>query len=225
MKRVLNYFKEIILDIAYPKHCIVCNKLIPAGQTYCVCDVCYPARHKEKKVIIDEKSGCDEIISPFIYRDNVRKSMLKFKFKRLKYLGMTFATEMTAMLEERKFFNKDIIVVPVPIHPVREREYNQSEVLAQNICKISGIEYTNNLLYKIRPIDRLSGMSYNDKKFFIKNSFHVNSGYNLSGKTVLIVDDIYTSGTTFKELSDALKMRGAKYVYGVTGCYNEKEEE
>ena len=209
----------------FPKHCIVCDKFIPAGMIYCVCDKCYPDIEKEKKVIIDEKSGCDEIISPFIYRDNVRKSMLKFKFKGIKYLGYTFAKEMAAMLKERKFFNDDTIIIPVPIHPIRDRDYNQSEVLAKNLCKLTNTHYYKDILCKIKPIERLSGMSYNDKSFFIKNAFHINSRYNLSGKTVLIVDDIYTSGTTYKELSDELRMRGAKYVYGVSACYNEKEED
>ena len=225
MKTILNFFKEWFLDMLFPKHCILCNRLIGAGKLYCVCDKCTHKLNDLRRVIIDEKSGMDEVICPFEYKDNVRNAMLDFKFRGIKYLGYTFAKEMSNMLKDRKFFEGEVIITAVPIHVTRDRVYNQSEVLAQNICKLTNKEYSGNLLYKIKPIDRISGMKVVDKKFFTKGAFHIDSRVNLTGKTVLVVDDIYTSGTTFKEISDMLRLRGASYVYGVTACYREKEED
>ena len=225
MKKVLNFFKEVCLDMLFPKHCIFCNRLIGAGETYCICSNCASKVSESKTVIIDERSGMEEVISPLEYEGNVRYTMLNFKFRGIKYLGYTFAVEMAKMLKDRKFFNSDVIITAVPVHSIRDRAYNQSEVLAKNICKLTNTKYSGNLLYKIKPIDRLSGMKVTDKKFFVKNAFHIDSCADLSGKTVLVVDDIYTSGTTFKEISGMLRSRGARYVYGITACYRKKEEE
>ena len=179
MNKILDSIRECALDIAFPKHCIFCNKLIPAGEKICICNNCSDKTLWLRTVVIDDKSGCEEVMCPLKYEGNVRESMLKFKFKSIKYLGFTFAKEMAAMLDERKFFNNEVIITAVPIHGIRDRAYNQSEVLARVICELTGTDYCGNLLYKIKPIERISGMGYNDKKFFSKNAFHINSRYNL----------------------------------------------
>ncbi len=210
-----------MLDIAFPKHCIFCGRLIPAGKKLCVCNKCSYKLILQRVAIGDERSGCDEVLSPLKYEDGVRLSMLKFKFKSVKYFGYTYAKVMADMLIDRRFYNDDCIIAAVPIHSIRDRAYNQSEVLARLLCRLTNKEYCDNLIYKIKPIDRLSKMNNIDKAFYSKDSFHINSCYNVSGKTIIIVDDIYTSGTTLKELSSQLRMRGAKQVYGITATYRE----
>ncbi len=219
--KFFNFVFECALDIAFPKRCIFCGKLIFAGKKLCVCSRCSYKVILQRMVFGDDDTNCDEVLSPLKYEDGVRLSMLKFKFKSVKYYGYTYARAMADMLIGRSFYNDDCIITAVPIHRVRDRAYNQSEVIARILCNLTNKKYCDNLIYKVKPIDRLSGMSNIDKAFYSKGSFHINSCYNVSGKTVIIVDDIYTSGTTLKELSSQLRMRGAKYVYGITATYRE----
>lgn len=224
IKSIFNISKGIgntILDTVYPKYCVMCGKMMPAGEPYCVCASCKPLQLRQRRNITDSKCGCDEVMSPFKYDGIVRRSMLRFKFRGIKYIGYTFANDMADMLSGRAFVNEDCILIPVPIHISRDRAYNQSEVLADYISDMTGIPVCRNAVCKIRPISRISGMKHSDKRFFIQDSFHIDANYNFTGKTIIITDDIYTSGTTLKEFSDLLRMHGASRVYAVTACIAE----
>jgi ComF family protein len=173
-----------------------------------------------KTFVRESENGYDEIISPLPYRDNIRSSLIEFKFKNIKYLGYTFAKAMYNELKNRNFISSDCYILPVPIHISRDRDYNQSAVLAKHLSEWLGIDVLEDALFKIKPISRLSGMGLEDKKLYIKNSFLYNPCMNLSGKTVIVVDDVYTSGTTLLEISKYLRMYGAEHVYAVTACHS-----
>ena len=200
------------LDTLFPKYCIICGRLLPANFKFCVCHRCKPEMNKQAHVIVDNPCGCEEIISPFTYDGNVRQAMLKFKFKGIKYLGYTFAKAMADMLYGRRFIEEDCVL-----------DYNQSDVIARYVTEMTGLPYYSDVVYKIKPITRISGMLRRDKKFFVQGSFHFNICYNLTGKTVIIVDDIYTSGSTLKVFADELKMHGAHKVYALTACVTEAQ--
>lgn len=213
--------KEVILDIVFPKKCIFCSRLIPAGSRICICKKCISQPAQQAEIISDANTACEEVICSLKYDGNVRDAMLEFKFSGVKYIGSTFAKTLSDLADGRKFLTEDCIITAVPVHTVRDRAYNQSEVIAKEFCAFTGKEYCDCLIYKIRPINKISGMNRVDKEFFSIDSFHINSGYNISGKTVVIIDDICTSGTTLRELASKLYSRGAKAVYGIAACYRE----
>lgn len=223
-KSIFNISKSIcniVLDTIYPKYCVMCGRMISANVQYCLCSHCEAEQLKQRRNITDKKCGCDEVMSPFKYDGITRRSMLRFKFKGVKYIGYTFARAMADMLSDRAFVDEDCMLIPVPIHISRDRAYNQSEVLADYISDMTGIPVCRDAICKIRPIARISGMSHMDKRFYIRDSFHFDARYNFTGKTLIIIDDIYTSGTTLKEFSDLLRMYGASKVYAVTACVAE----
>lgn len=174
-------------------------------------------------VCVDESTGCDEVISALHYDGSTREAMLKFKFKDLKYLGYSFGKVLSDAVKDRAFVNADTVVTAVPLHISRDREYNQSEVIARHLCNELNMEYCSNLIYKIKPIDRLSGMENHDKSFFAKDAFMINPLANLSGKTVIVVDDVFTTGSTLHEISQELRKYGAKHVYALTACYSKSQ--
>ena len=214
------FISDVVLDTLFPKRCISCRKLIPVSEKFCLCDKCLEELKKTKTFVRETENGYDEIISPLPYRDNIRSSLIDFKFKNIKYLGYTFARAMYDELKNRSFISSDCYILPVPIHISRDRDYNQSAVLAKYLSEWLGIDVLDDSLFKIKPISRLSGMELEDKKLYIKNSFLYNPCINLSGKTVIVVDDVYTSGTTLLEISKYLRMYGAERVYAVTACHS-----
>ncbi|MBQ7901480.1 MAG: ComF family protein [Clostridia bacterium] len=221
--RIAKATYNTVLDTLFPKCCIMCGRLLPANCEFCVCHRCKPEMKNQSHVIVDNNCGCEEIISPFTYDGNVRQAMLKFKFKGIEYIGYTFAKAIADMLYGRRFVEEDCVLVSVPIHISRDRDYNQSDVIARQVSELTGLPYHSDVVYKIKPISRISGMLRRDKKFFVQGSFHFNSCYNLTGKTVIIVDDIYTSGSTLKVFADELKMHGAHKVYALTACVTEAQ--
>lgn len=220
MIKLNRFIFDVFLDTLFPKRCINCKRTMPVSENFCLCKHCQQELKKTKIFVHESENGYDEIISPLPYRGNIRSSLLDFKFKNLKYLGYTFARIMYDELKNRSFVSSDCYILSVPIHISRDRDYNQSAVLAKHLSSWLGIDILDDALYKIKPISRLSGMGLDDKKLYIKNSFLYNPCINLSGKTVIVVDDVYTSGTTLLEISKYLRMYGAERVYAVTACHS-----
>ena len=214
---------EFVCDFVFPRYCVVCGKIIPPGQKLCLCDECADTAVRMRTVFDGEQINCTEIISALKYDGNIRTSMLKFKFKGIKHLGYTFGKLLADCIKNREFVNDDTVLTAVPIHDIRDREYNQSEVIARVVCEELGMVYTSDLFYKIMPIERLSSMEKQDKKFFINDAFLFNPTVNLSGKTVIVTDDVYTTGATLAVIAKELKKRGAKKVYALTACYSKKQ--
>ncbi|MBQ8526098.1 MAG: ComF family protein [Clostridia bacterium] len=174
-------------------------------------------------VLIDDNSGCEEIISALKYDGKIREAMLRFKFKNIKYLGYTFGKLLAEAVKDRSFMNEAALITYVPIHVSRNREYNQSAVIAEHICSELGLECSGGIIYRIKPIERLSSMNGYDKEFYIRNSYMFNPLINLSGKTVVIVDDVLTTGTTLRTVSEELRKHGAKHVYALIACYSKTQ--
>lgn len=214
---------DFVSDFVFPRYCIICGRVIPPGQKLCLCDGCSDVATQMRAVFDGKQINCTEIISALKYDGNTRDSMLKFKFKGIKHLGYTFGKLLADCVRDREFVNNDTIVTAVPIHDIRDREYNQAEVIARVVCDELSMTYTSDIFYKIMPIERLSGMEKHDKKFFINNAFLFNPSVNLTGKTVIVTDDVYTTGATLGVIANELKKRGAKRVYALTACYSKKQ--
>ena len=221
--KIVLWFVDLFLDLIFPKYCITCGAVLPLTQKLCICSKCEPSIKSMVSVCVDESTGCDEVISALHYDGSTREAMLKFKFKDLKYLGYSFGKVLSDAVKDRAFVNADTVVTAVPLHISRDREYNQSEVIARHLCNELNMEYCSNLIYKIKPIDRLSGMENHDKSFFAKDAFMINPLANLSGKTVIVVDDVFTTGSTLHEISQELRKYGAKHVYALTACYSKSQ--
>ena len=221
---MFRWLSDLILDFIFPKYCVICGRVMPLAQRLCICRKCEPAVPDMVSVYVDEEStGCVEVVSALRYDGATREAMLKFKFKDIKYLGYTFAKALADAVKDRKFVSEEAVVTAIPLHVSRDREYNQAEVIARHMCNELGIAYSSDIIYKIKPIERLSGMEREDKEFFIKDAFMFNPLVNLTGKTVIIVDDVFTTGSTLRTISQIMRKHGAKRVYALTACYSKTQ--
>ena len=171
-------------------------------------------------MITTKVHGCDVIMSPLPYCGEIRNAMLDYKFNGIKYPGYSFAYAVASKFDDLKIDPKNCVIIAVPIHVSRDRDYNQSEVIARNIAQMLGVEYVDDAIFKIKPIAGLSSMDDDDKMFYIRNSFGFNYLADILDKDVIVVDDIYTSGTTLGEISRVLRINGAAHIYALTACYS-----
>ena len=195
---------------------------MPAGSKYCICNKC--DSNLKRQIIMTENSsnGCDMAISALYYCGYIRKSMVDFKFLGLKYIGKTFGKLLGDVIEDCDFLKDDCYITAVSLHCERDREYNQSEIIAKEIAMRYGLNYKKDIIVKVKPIERLSVMNKVDRSFFVNDAFIFNYKYDIAGKTIIVVDDIYTTGSTMKAVSNLLKRNGADKVYGITACCREK---
>ncbi len=142
---------------------------------------------------------------------------------RFKYQGATYLAEPLGMLladlqdEYFSFSNIDILI-PVPLHPrrLRERGFNQSLLLARVISRLKKIPLACHLLERVRYTPPQTQLSGSEREKNVRGAFCLRSNHFLAEKTVLLIDDVFTSGATVNECTRVLKEAGAREVQVLT---------
>lgn len=209
---------DIIADLVYPKRCVVCQKQISVIGEIALCSKCR-AELPHPKVVRDDGRYFDEAIAMIPYEGHARDAMIKYKFKSAKYYYKAYAYLISRALDEREYL-KDALICPVPISKTRDREYSQTRLIADELARIWGCDCRHDLMYRCRVVGQISKMKLYERKFYISGSIDVNPRYDIYGKDILVVDDIFTSGTTADECAKVLKTYGAKHVYVLCPCYD-----
>ena len=110
------------------------------------------------------------------------------------------------------------VVIPVPLHEkrLRKREFNQSALIAKYLAASQGITVMLDCLVKIRDTMPQVGLSSRERRKNIKGAFAINNRPLISGKDIVLVDDVVTTGATVRECSKVLKKAGARNIYVIT---------
>ena len=183
------------------KTCVRCGKPTDVGYDKPFCLYC------TKKV-----TGLDGVVSLYLYNDDVRSSILRFKFGNKPYYAATYANLLYERLKEYKLHNSFDAIVPVPITKLRllMRGYNQSMRTAKHLSRITGKPVLN-ILKKIRNTPPQSTLKYSERKNNLKDAITVKSNIK-PVKRVLLIDDVYTTGTTAKTCATLLHKAGIPHV-------------
>jgi ComF family protein len=109
-------------------------------------------------------------------------------------------------------------MVPVPLHPKRKKErgFNQAQIIAKELARIKGIELGDGMLVKIKNVPPQTSLRIEERVENVSGAFDVVEGEKIRGKGVLLVDDVYTTGSTIRECSSVLKNAGVKEVKALT---------
>lgn len=105
-------------------------------------------------------------------------------------------------------------IVPVPLHPVkkREREFNQAEVLAARLGKAARIPLNTKLLLRVKPTATQTLLKREQRATNMRGAFAVREGVKLTGRRIILVDDVFTTGATTNDCARALRSAGADEV-------------
>ena len=204
-----------ILDIIYPPVCGVCGRIDKNS----LCKKCEIQLRKQAVFGTDDykedyNKYFDEHLYAFMYSGVVRSIILNYKFNDDSYLYKTFTNFLLKnknIVENIKSYD---IIVPVPLSKKREKErgYNQSLLIAKEISSSINIDIDKTCLKKTKNIVAQSTLN---KEKRLKNTigvYTIKYSKNIQNKKVLIVDDIYTTGSTVNECSKILKQAGAKNI-------------
>ncbi len=228
--RIKKFLKNNLFWLFFTNRCRYCGALLEKGESLCKdCEENLPVIKGEKcKYCGAEKSKCickkhklgfDGITSPFYYDEAIRKCIVRFKFSNKLNLGTTLARDMASAVKE-DFQDKKfdfICFVPFTKAQMMSRSYNQSEILAENLAKELDIPMYN-VLTKLFETKAQHKMNARARKGNVFGVYDVKNGVDVKGKTILLVDDVKTSGSTLDDCSWILKIRGAHEVYCVTAA-------
>lgn len=157
----------------------------------------------------------DGIRSPFRFDGVIRPIIYQLKYRNLRALAVPLAGLLNDYLNASHIPGE--VLVPVPLHPkrLRERGYNQSSLLAQELGKIVSLPVVNNCLIRQRHTPAQARTpTVDERRSNVADAFTCRDG-RLRGKQVLLIDDVSTSGATLDACAGALKASGAASVWGL----------
>ena len=214
MKRVFHKGEELwkgFLDLLYPPRCAFCHRLL-GDKSAPVCPDCLAglpyASGDEARQSFGNVSLC---VSPLYYEGFVRDSLLRYKFHGVTAYAPVYAEMIRAELEPLNLDCSLITWVPLSRKRLRTRGYDQARLIAEELAKLEG-KSCEGLLKKVRnnAVQSKTG-GYENRKRNVAGVYAF-SGGDISGKSILLIDDIATTGSTLSEAAGVLLAAGAEKV-------------
>lgn len=218
----MNPFKKLI-DFIFPKRCIFCNTPIYSGKPYCeqciplipfaedICPVCA----KNPCICSRREATFSAVTAVFFYELGAENAIRQLKFhERISY-APPLAQYLYYKLLQCNFYSEIDCIIPVPMTKKAEYErgYNQSVLLAKELTKKSGIPTHIGVLAKKKDTKKQHDLGQKERQENLKGAFQVVNPQIVAGKTVLLCDDVYTTGATFDECARTLLSCGVKKVF------------
>lgn len=207
-------FINRLIALLYPRKCPFCAKVIDEDKLLC--------RNCGRKLpfIIDRPPRrfgfVDECYSTLEYKDSVRDSVHRFKFRGAAAYAEIYGAFLTKCIDENRIFCDIITWVPLSRARLRKRGYDQARLLAEYVAGHLGVE-AQPLLKKARNNKAQSSLhDEKARKANVKDAYILHSDISLQGKRILIIDDVVTTGATISECAGVLKKAGAAAVTGLT---------
>lgn len=220
--------QEVVGDFFFPRRCVGCGS---AGDFLCsgclqmlprllppFCQRC--GKPESSGGLCPTCWGCqneiDGIRSPFRFEGVMRQAVHELKYHNLRAISGRLAGLLAAYLRANSVPGD--VLVPVPLHPLRlrRRGYNQSALLARELGKLSALPVAEGSLRRVKDsLSQAKTKTVEDRQGNVTDAFACQD-QKLSGKRVLLIDDVCTSGATLESCAGALKVAGAISVWGLT---------
>lgn len=204
---------NVLLNTLFPPVCAGCSKV---GSLLCqrcsariqrletsICPHCGQIL-LPPHTCVESKSPIKEVRAATRFTDPISIFIYKLKYEGQFALAAPLAKIM-AEQQGTWWESKVNVVVPIPLHPDRERArgYNQSALLAQHFCRLTGFPYDLDAIQRVRHTDPQVGLSAGERRKNVAGAFWVRSE-RVAGKNILLIDDVYTTGATMAAAASAL---------------------
>ena len=230
-----------LIDIIYPPRCCVCKDFLekhPGGRGD-ICDECF-AGFKELphpfcsicsepfKSKVEEDHLCekclrqrpfyDELRAPYLYEEKIMDAIQMIKYSGKSNIVKSIGPILGAFAGNWINDTGNVIMMPVPLHrkKLRQRGFNQSGLFVKAISPLLGLETDFYTLIRTRYTESQAGLNLEQRRKNVKGAFEVRGDNDIKGKTVILVDDVATTGNTMNECARILKKAGAGKVLGLT---------
>lgn len=226
------------LDLLFPEvwHCPFCWHAVSGGRTDGLCPACSQKILKLSRSLpscprcgrftaaakcpncYDWPKTLSEVISVVPYDGIFKEKIFDLKFNNKTELALPLGFLMAAKAKERILAAQKPLVMPIPLHPLRaeERGYNQSALLARIIMRELNVFYMEDILFRQRYEKSQISLGRTERRLNLQDSFTVKAADKLRRKTVILVDDVLTTGATMIAAATVLSAAGAEHVIGLT---------
>ena len=213
----MNKLLENVLNYIYPHRCPLCGKIASAAS---FCESCIIGLEQEpqslKSVLqklpntfVDEYYACAEYVGA------VKKGLHRLKFENANILLPAFAQKMVDIVSQQN--TENAIIIPVPQSEKRKKEtsVHLPKEFSQYIGKNLGLEVENNILVKVKNTRVQHSLTRQERLKNLENAFAVQNAERIKEKTIILCDDIVTTGATLTECAKVLKKYKAERVLAI----------
>lgn len=194
---------DTLLDWIYKKKCYFCKS---SKESVKMCSKCYDEL-EHLPMSVNRIAEGKMVYCAGVYSKNLQKLIRGLKYHNQPDLAYYLAKFMAEYLSDMP--KKDYEIIPVPIYPKREkkRKYNHMNLTGEELSKITGYSLNTNLIKRIKDTKPQYKLKRSERIINLSGAFKVNKE-NYNGKTLLLIDDICTTGSTFETMIKELEKNG-----------------
>lgn len=217
----------LVLDLLFPIECLGCGR---EGEWLCTkcntfpaapraCPFCHQANKTNTTCDTCQKEkALDALIAVTSYQaPHVHEIIHGYKFKFWKGIYRSLGEHMArSLLSDHQSTLPNAILVPIPLHSsrLRFRGFNQSDYLANVVAKETKLTHANALI-RVKATQQQARLQASDRIRNLTNAFQVRPGLDFTEKSVILIDDVFTTGATLAAAARVCKQAGAKRVWGL----------
>jgi len=214
-------FWELLLNFFFPLQCVNCGRLLAADNKDRICEDCL-SRIIYLNRPIDIRLSLDRIWSVAVYDGVLKELIHQFKYKEKKYLANSLGKLLVDFVEKYLKEERFDYIVPIPLEKARQKKrgYNQAELLARILGEAVDKPILTNLVERRKKTKPQFGLNREERFENLSGAFEISKSgeqdiSTIAGKTVLLLDDLATTGATLNECARVFKEAGVSEVYGL----------
>lgn len=240
----MNFFRRLA-DIIYPPRCAICNRFLwkrplerdTSSPFFCAecltgfvplssprCPICSQPLLPEGtedhicEECIRRRPSYETLWACYRYEGTMQAGILRLKYGRRSLLADALGPLLADYARARIPKGNNLLLIPVPLHPqrLRERGFNQSLLLARHVAKSLHMDLDFLSLRRIKHTPPQASLARKDRRHNVRGAFAINDPRPVKGRSILLVDDVVTTGTTLHECARVLKKCGAAQVFGLS---------
>jgi len=215
---IIGELLQSCISVILPMQCVSCNSR-SAIYPLPICTPCKNTLLEYKSPEVLSSEHLNMIFSCRAYEGTIRECIKIFKYYGNMELLKVFKDIISTFLSNISLFPSDIdLILPVPMYPGRRltRGYNQAELIAQIVCSETSLPLKSRILIKTKDTPPQMSLSRSERIKNMKHSFVVSDRLSITGKSILMVDDIITTGATLEACARELLHSGARSVLAFT---------
>lgn len=207
---------RFLADLIYPVRCPVCGKLISREEGFC-------GECRSRLTVWEDDFSvhdADDFFAAYEYDDNIKPAVILMKQGICGNAPYAFGKALAELIRPEISAIAPDMIIPVPMYRSdrRRRGCNQAELVARELGRELEIPVRSDIVAKIRKTAEQKQLSRREREINLTNAFAVADSEGVSGRSIILLDDVCTTGSTLRELSRMLKDSGAGRISCVCCC-------
>jgi competence protein ComFC len=213
---MLQAFLQGAFELIFPDNCLLCRQFLNSRHQRQLCPPCLGSLAFNPTPFASKATGpFDHAWSVCLYNEPAQKLLHAFKYNAKTSLCKTFVPLMIDFIDRHSIpLQKFDLMAPIPLHPVklRERGYNQSALLSLGLSRHYRMVHAEDLLIRQKMTTTQTELGAKQRWTNMEGAFRIKNSTEVKGKSVVLIDDLFTTGATVHSAAETLKTAGAAKV-------------